>query len=58
MSSFASAFSSYVYWNLGLGVIERGMDIRARFVKMELWLHGLVTGGLEKAEAEMAGLVV
>lgn len=34
------------------------MDIRARFVKMELWLHGLATGGLKKAEAEMAGLTL
>jgi len=41
---------------LGLGLVERAMDVRARFVKMQLWAHGLVTGGWKKAEAEMAGL--
>jgi aarF domain-containing kinase len=56
ISSFTSSLSAYLYWNLGLGLVERAMDVRARFVKMQLWAHGLVTGGLKKAEAEMAGL--
>jgi aarF domain-containing kinase len=58
ISSLASSFSSYAYWNLGLGLIERGLDVRARLIKMNLWMHGLITGGLRKAEAEMAGLAV
>lgn len=32
------------------------MDIRARWVKISLYLHGLGKGGLKEAEDEAAGL--
>ena len=56
VGSLVSSFISYAYWNLGLGVVEWGMDLRARMVKMSLWAHGLATGGLGRASQEMAGL--
>ena len=58
ISSFLSSFGSFLYWNVGLGIVEHGMDFRARIIKMELWVHGLATGGFEKANKEMAGLAV
>lgn len=57
IGSFLSSFASYAYWNLGLGLVERGMDMRARLIKMNLWLHGFAVGGIKRAEAQMAGLV-
>jgi aarF domain-containing kinase len=37
---------------------ERAMDLRARWVKMTMWVHGLTRGGLSAAGDEMAGLVL
>jgi aarF domain-containing kinase len=56
--SFFRCFAAYAYWNLGLGVVEKGLDIRARLVKMNLYMNGLIKGGFERAQAEMAGLSV
>ncbi|OCF33849.1 Atypical/ABC1/ABC1-B protein kinase [Kwoniella heveanensis BCC8398] len=55
-SLLKSAFD-YTYWNTTLGVVEWGMDVRARWVKIALWLHGLGKGGLKAAEDEAAGLL-
>ena len=55
---FTSAFGAYLYWNIGLGLVERGMDMRARMVKVGLWVHGLTHGGLRQAEASATGLTV
>ncbi|GFZ47956.1 ABC1 family protein MCP2 homolog [Saitozyma sp. JCM 24511] len=57
-SSYISSFLSYVYWETSFGMAERAMDMRARWVKMTMWLHGLTRGGLSAAEDEMAGLVL
>ena len=37
-------------------MVEWGMDLRARAVKLCLWVNGLSKGGLSSAAAEMAGL--
>lgn len=47
---------NYAYWSTTLKVVEMGMDARARFVKVGLWMHGLSHGGLAGAEDQMAGL--
>lgn len=54
--SFISSFFDYAYWNTTLGLVELGLDARARSIKIALWFDGLVKGGLKAAEAEMAGL--
>ncbi|ORX34080.1 ABC1 family-domain-containing protein [Kockovaella imperatae] len=56
VSNFVSAFWSHAYWSMTLGVAEWGMDVRARIVKMGLWIHGLQQGGLAKAREQAAGL--
>ncbi|WWD07443.1 hypothetical protein V865_005542 [Kwoniella europaea PYCC6329] len=53
---FISSLWDYTYWNTTLGIVEYGMDIRARWVKITLWMHGLGKGGLKEAEEEAAGL--
>ncbi|OCF77156.1 hypothetical protein I204_02868 [Kwoniella mangroviensis CBS 8886] len=53
---FVSSLWDYTYWNTTLGIVEYGMDIRARWVKIALWMHGLGKGGLKEAEEEAAGL--
>nr|XP_019046934.1 Atypical/ABC1/ABC1-B protein kinase [Kwoniella bestiolae CBS 10118]OCF25864.1 Atypical/ABC1/ABC1-B protein kinase [Kwoniella bestiolae CBS 10118] len=53
---FASAIWDYTYWSTTLGIVEYGMDMRARWVKITLWIHGLGKGGLKEAEDEAAGL--
>ena len=58
LTSFTSSFLSHVYWSTTLGVAEWGMDVRARAVKMVLWIRGVRKGGLTAAEAKMAGLSV
>lgn len=47
---------NYTYWSATLKVVELGMDARARFVKMGLWMQGLSRGGLAGAVDQMAGL--
>ena len=47
---------NYTYWSATLKVVELGMDARARFVKVGLWIHGLSQGGLAGAVDQMAGL--
>lgn len=47
---------NYAYWSTSLKIVEVGMDFRARFVKMGLWVHGLSQGGLAGAGDQMAGL--
>ncbi|OWZ34155.1 aarF domain-containing kinase [Cryptococcus neoformans c45] len=54
--SFINSFFDYAYWNTTLGLVELGLDARARSIKIVLWFDGLVKGGLKAAEAEMAGL--
>lgn len=56
LSTFVRAFCSYAYWNTALGLAERAMDVRARMIKMKLWLDGLRKGGLSAAANEAAGL--
>ncbi|WWC68157.1 uncharacterized protein I206_102080 [Kwoniella pini CBS 10737] len=51
-----SSLWDYTYWNTTLGIVEYGMDMKARFVKISLWVHGLGKGGLKEAEDEAAGL--
>ncbi|WRT64578.1 uncharacterized protein IL334_001510 [Kwoniella shivajii] len=46
----------YTYWNTTLGIVEWGMDVRAKWIKLTLWVHGLGKGGLKEAEDEAAGL--
>ncbi|WWC59689.1 uncharacterized protein I303_102251 [Kwoniella dejecticola CBS 10117] len=53
---FVSSLWDYTYWNMTLGLVEYGMDLRARVIKMSLWIHGLGKGGLKEAEDEAAGL--
>ncbi|WVF69595.1 hypothetical protein IAT40_004373 [Kwoniella sp. CBS 6097] len=55
-SLIKSAFD-YTYWNTTLGVVEWGMDVRARWIKIALWMHGLGKGGFKAAEDEAAGLL-
>jgi len=55
--ALAGSFTSFLWWSVTLGTVERVMDMRARWVKINLWLHGLATGGFSKAQAEMAGLL-
>ncbi|WWD21696.1 hypothetical protein CI109_106182 [Kwoniella shandongensis] len=54
--NFVRAFFSHVYWSTTLGMVETGLDVRARWVKIILWTKGLGKGGLKLAEEEMAGL--
>lgn len=54
--NFIGSFFDYAYWNATLGLVELGLDARARSIKIALWFDGLVKGGLKAAEAEMAGL--
>ncbi|WVN87264.1 uncharacterized protein L203_102441 [Cryptococcus depauperatus CBS 7841] len=51
------SFFNYTYWNIGLGVVELGLDVRARSVKMALWMKGLSQGSFQTAEDKMAGLL-
>lgn len=54
--NFIGSFFDYAYWNATLGLVELGLDARARSIKIALWFDGLAKGGLKAAEAEMAGL--
>lgn len=54
--NFIGSFFDYAYWNATLGLVELGLDARARSIKIALWFDGLVKGGLKAAETEMAGL--
>ncbi|ODN79431.1 hypothetical protein L202_03415 [Cryptococcus amylolentus CBS 6039] len=56
LRSFLGAFFNYAYWNTSLSIVEMALDMRARSVKVGLWLDGLGKGGLKAAEDEMAGL--
>lgn len=41
-----------------LGVAELGLDVKARAVKVRLWMNGLSKAGLRGAQQQMAGLQV
>ncbi|KAL7422830.1 hypothetical protein Q5752_002126 [Cryptotrichosporon argae] len=53
---FAASCLAYAYRAAVLGTVEWGMDVRARLVKLRLWIKGLEKGGLRAAGDEMAGL--
>ncbi|ORY20838.1 ABC1 family-domain-containing protein [Naematelia encephala] len=49
---------TYTYWTMTLGIVELGMDLRARAVKVGLWVEGLTKAGWRGAADHMAGLAV
>ena len=53
---FVRAWVSHLYWATTFGITERLMDMRARWKKMSLWVHGLYQGGLAQAGRSAAGL--
>jgi aarF domain-containing kinase len=53
---FIKACFSHVYWATTFGVAEKVMDLRARWVKMTLWVRGLAQGGWEAAGRQAAGI--
>lgn len=53
---FIRACFSHLYWATAFGVTERIMDIRARWIKVGLWVHGLAQGGLTAAARQAAGI--
>lgn len=56
LRSLVCSFWAYAYWNTALGLAERLMDVRARMIKIRLWIDGLRKGGLSAAANEAAGL--
>lgn len=52
------SFFSHLYWSTALGTAERYMDLRAQWVKINLWLKGWSKGGIAVAEEMSAGLEV
>ena len=56
VTSFVTSFVSHIYWSTALGVAEWGMDVRAKAVKVGMWVHGMSTGGWAMARNEAAGL--
>ena len=55
---FFSSLVTYTRYRMFFGTIEMGMDVRARLVKVGLWLNGFVKGGFHAAELQAAGLTV
>ncbi|RXK39195.1 Atypical/ABC1/ABC1-B protein kinase [Tremella mesenterica] len=58
LEKYVSTIGSYMYWKTTFGLAEWLMDVRARWVKVGLWVHGLTRGGFRGAGLEMAGLSV